>query len=95
MEIRTSEEAKQNVENFTKRFLELEQQKKELQEDVKALKEEFKEEGVPVQIVCKVINRLKALKKLTEAQKFEEDTIQEWLQKDAVIDNAIGSLISE
>lgn len=95
MEIRTSEEAKQNVENFTKRFLELEQQKKELQEDVKALKEEFKEEGVPVQIVCKVINRLKALKKLTEAQKFEEDTIQEWLQKDAVIDNAIGSLIAE
>ena len=93
-EIKTSEEARQNIENFTKRYLNLEEQKKELQEDIKALKQEFKEEGVPVQIVCSVINHLKKIKKKTDSQKFEEETILEWLMSNPEIDNQIGSLIA-
>lgn len=92
MEIRTTEEAKANIENFTKRYANLLQQKKELDADIKALKNEFKEEGVPVAVVTKVFNRIKANKKKTESQLFEEETIQEWLEANTEIDDQIGQL---
>lgn len=92
METRTSEEARQNIENFTKRFLSLQQQKKVIDADIKALKDEFKEEGVPVGIVTSVINKIKSDKKKSESQKFEIELIQEWLETNADIDNLIGML---
>lgn len=95
MEIRTSEEARTNIENFTKRFLDLQKQKKALDEDIKALKEEFKEEGVPVSIVTAVINKIKRDKKKTDSERFEEDTIQEWLVSNSDIDNDIGELVAK
>lgn len=95
MEIRTSEEAKENIEGFTKRYINLLQQKKELDEDIKALKEEFKEEGVPVGIVTKVINRIKADKKKTDSEKFEEETIKEWLEANVEIDDGLGTLVAK
>lgn len=95
MEIRTSEEARANIEEFTKRFLNLQMQKKALDADIKALKEEFKEEGVPVGIVSSVINKIKAQKKKSDSEIFEEDTIKEWLESNADIDNDIGALIAK
>ncbi len=95
MEIRTSEEARTNIEEFTKRFLNLQMQKKAIDQDIKALKEEFKEEGVPVGIVTSVINKIKAEKKKSDSEIFEEDTIKEWLQTNAEIDNEIGALIAK
>jgi len=95
MEIRTTEEARTNIVNFTKRLLDLQKQKKAIDEDVKALKEEFKEEGVPVGIVSSVINKIKREKKKTDSERFEEDAIQEWLVSDADIDNVIGELIAK
>jgi uncharacterized protein (UPF0335 family) len=95
MEIRTSEEARTNIEEFTKRFLNLQMQKKALDQDIKALKDEFKEEGVPVGIVTSVINKIKAQKKKSDSEIFEEDTIKEWLESNADIDNDIGALIAK
>lgn len=95
MEIRTSEEARTNIVNFTKRFLNLQQQKKAIDTDIKALKDEFKEEGVPVSIVAAVINKIKRDKKKTDSERFEEDTIQEWLVSDADVDNSIGELMAK
>lgn len=95
MEIRTTEEARTNIEEFTKRFLTLQMQKKALDQDIKALKEEFKEEGVPVGIVSSVINKIKSEKKKSDSERFEEDTIKEWLESNADIDNEIGALIAK
>jgi uncharacterized protein (UPF0335 family) len=95
MEIRTSEEARSNIESFTKRYIELLKQKKQIDEDVKALKDEFKEEGVPVGIVTSVFNKIKAEKKKTDAELFEEETIKEWLESNPDIDNEIGMLIAK
>jgi len=95
MEVRTSQEARQNIEEFTKRFIELQKQKKSLDEDIKALKEEYKEEGVPVAIVAKVINKIKSNKKKSDSEIFEEETIQEWLEANADIDNEIGILVAK
>lgn len=95
MEIRTSAEARENIENFSKRYINLLKQKKELDADIKALKEEFKEEGVPVGIVTKVINKIKSDKKKSDSEIFEEDTIKEWLETNKDIDDEIGILIAK
>ena len=92
MEIRTSQEARENIEKFTQRYLNLLQQKKTLDQDIKVLKEEFKEEGVPVAVVTKVINQIKADKKRSDSEIFEQDVIKEWLQTNKEIDDEIGML---
>lgn len=94
MEIRSSEEARESIENFTKRYANLLKDKRQIDADIKALKEEFKEDGVPVAIVTKVFNKIKADKKKTDAQRFEESKIQEWLEESVEIDDAIGELNS-
>lgn len=95
MEIRTSEEARKNIEDFTRRFIELQMQKKALDQDIKALKEEFNEEGVPTGKVASIVNKIKASKKKTDSERFEEDTIQEWLESNVDIDDQIGQLINK
>ena len=95
MEVRTQQQARENVETFAKRFLNLQQQKKVIDQDIKALKEEFKEEGVPVSIVVSSINKIKANKKKTDSEKFELELIQGWLEENADIDNDIGILIAK
>lgn len=94
MEIRTSEEARGNIENFAKRYLTLLKDKKIIDQDIKALKDEFKEEGVPVAIVCSSLNKIKANKKKTDSEIFEAEKIQEWLEANTDIDNDIGELIA-
>lgn len=95
MEIRSTDEAKQNVVDFTKRLIELLKQKKSIDEDIKELKAEYKEEGVPVGVVMSALNKLKALRKKTDAQIFEEDTIREWLHENTEIDDGIAELASK
>ena len=95
MEIRTSEESRQNIEEFTKRYINLLKDKKRLDQDIKALKDEFKEEGVPVGIVTSVFNKIKAEKKKSDSEIFEEETIKEWLEANAEIDDGIGQLIAK
>lgn len=95
MEIRTTEEARSNIENFTKRLIELMKQKKAIDQDIKALKDEFKEEGVPVGIVSSVLNKIKSKKKKSDSERFEEETIQEWLEANPEIDSGIGELIAK
>ena len=95
MEIRTTEEARANIENFTKRLIELMKQKKAIDQDIKALKDEFKEEGVPVGIVSSVLNKIKSNKKKSDSERFEEETIQEWLEANPEIDSGIGELIAK
>lgn len=95
MEIRSSEEARQNVENFTKEYMRLLEAKKTLDADIKDLKDNYKEEGVPVGIVCKVFNNIKADKKKSEGEKAEEDIIRDWLESNQSIDDGIGALIAK
>lgn len=92
MEIRSTESARDNALKFSKRYLELLKQKKDLDADIKALKDEFKEEGVPVGVVVKALNKVKANKKKTDAERFEEEKIQDWIERDQDIDNSIGEL---
>lgn len=87
--------AQRNIETFTKRLLNLEHEKKVLQEDIKALKDEFKDEGVPVQVVTRVINQIKREKRQSEGELHEEIVIKEWLESSTEIDDEIGSLVAK
>ncbi len=93
MEVRSTEEAKSNVVNFAKELTGLLKQKKEIDDDIKEVKQKFKEEGVPVQIVAKQINVVKADKKKTASEKFEGETIKDWLEADANVNALIDELI--
>ena len=92
MEIRTSEEVRQNIEEFANAYIALLEEKKELDKAIKDLKTEYKENGVAVNLVVKALNQIKAEKKKSDSEKFEEDTIKEWLESNQDIDNRIGIL---
>jgi uncharacterized protein (UPF0335 family) len=92
MEIISTEEAKGNVLEFTTSYIRLLEAKKILQQDIKDLKDNYKEEGVPVGIVCKVFNQIKADKKKSETEIAELDIIRDWLESDQSIDDSIGIL---
>lgn len=95
MEIRTVEEAKENVENFTKEYLKLLLHKKTIDEEIKEIKNNYKEDGVPVSVVCKVINKIKSAKKKTDSEMHEEDIIAEWLESNKDIDDSISTLMAK
>lgn len=95
MEIRTVEEARENVENFTKEYLKLLIHKKTIDEEIKEMKNNYKEDGVPVALVCKVINKIKASKKKTDSEKHEEDIIGDWLETNKDIDDSISTLMAK
>jgi len=88
----TGDEARCNVEEYTKRLVKLMMNKKEIDNDIKALKQDFKEEGVPVAIVTRIVNKIKASKKKTDTELFEEDVINGWLTDNTEIDSSIGDL---
>ena len=52
MEIRSLEESRLNTENFTKEFLKLQTQKKMIDQEIKDVKDAYKEDGVPVATVA-------------------------------------------
>ena len=95
MEIRTAEEARENIENFTKEYLKLLLHKKTIDEDIKDMKNNYKEDGVPVSVVCKVINKIKSAKKRTDSQQHEEDIICDWLEANKDIDESISTLMAK
>lgn len=95
MEIRTSEETIENVLNFSKAYLNLLKQKKALDDDIKALKQDWKEEGVAVGKVVKVLNKIKKELKQSDSDKFEEDVLEEKLLANTTIQDTISILNSK
>lgn len=95
MEIRTQEETKQNIVDFANALLTLQLRKKEIDNEIKDLKADYKENGVPVAIVSKCISAIKTRKKKSESEIFELETIEAWLESDKTVDDNITELISE
>jgi len=93
MEQRSSEEARTSVESYALEAIAILKKKKQLDDELKEIKQHYKEEGVPVQIVSKVISIVKSNKKKTASERFEVDTITEWLENNPNISNGIDELI--
>jgi|SaaInl8_200m_RNA_FD_contig_31_1915962_length_1905_multi_12_in_0_out_0_2 hypothetical protein len=95
MEIRSTEEARENIVNFTNEYIRILMAKKELDAEMTDIKNSYKEEGVPVSIVTRVFGKIKSAKKKTETELAEEEIIQEWLESNAEIDDKIGILTAK
>ena len=95
MQIRTADEARENIENFSKEYLKLVMQKKSIDEEIKEIRNNYKEDGVPVGKVTKVLNKIKANKKKSDTEQTEENIIEEWLENNKEIDDMLTSLIAK
>jgi len=92
VEYKSTEEVFTEIKDFALELFELQLKKKGIDEEIKELKTSWKEEGVAVGKVTKVINQLKARAKMSEADKLEEDIIFEKLEADDTIQNKIAMM---
>ena len=89
------ETSDKNVLEFSQRYLNLLNSKKQVDLDIKALKDEFDEEGVPTKNIVKAINNIKRSRKISSSVQDEIDLFETWLNEDANISDTISDLISK
>lgn len=78
--------------SFAERYIRLQLQKKSLGEDVKELKKEFEEQGLPTKQVIKAIDRIrKELKEGSESE-IEINTFKDMLYDKTIIQNGLTEL---
>lgn len=78
--------------SFAERYLRLQLQKKAVGEDIKGLKREFEEQGLPTRQVIKALDRIR--KELRDGAEVEEEilTFKDMLFKQTNIQNQITEL---
>lgn len=95
MDLEITDEAKDNCIAFAVRLLNLLNSKKQIDQDIKALKQEFSEQGIAVNVVVKALNKLKAKKKMSQSEYFELETIGNWLETNKEVDDSLVELMSK
>ena len=80
---------------FSNRYLNLLEQKRTIDLDIKALKQEYDEQGLATKVVVKAINSLKKEKKETISQQDELAMFKEWLSANKEVDDKICSLATK
>lgn len=80
---------------FSNRYLNLLEQKRALDLDIKALKQEYDEQGLATKVVIKAINSLKKEKKETISQQDELAMFKEWLSSNKEVDDKICTLATK
>ena len=89
-----SNDSKDLVNQFGERYLNLVLAKRVVDQDIKALKQEFNEQGIPTKLVVKAINNIKKDKKVSQSEKFEMEKFEDWLRENQKIDNALTEITS-
>lgn len=80
---------------FSNRYLNLLDQKKTIDLDIKELKQEYDEQGLATKVVIKAINSLKKEKKETISQQDELAMFKEWLSENKEVDDKICALATK
>lgn len=78
--------------SFAERYIRLQLQKKSLCEDVKELKKEFEEQGLPTKQVIKAIDRIRKELKEGSDSEIEINTFKNMLYDKTVIQNGLTEL---
>ena len=78
--------------SFAERYIRLQLQKKSLCEDVKELKREFEEQGLPTKQVIKAIDRIRKELKEGSDSEVEINTFKDMLYDKTVIQNGLTEL---
>ena len=80
---------------FSNRYLNLLDQKRTIDLDIKELKQEYDEQGLATKVVVKAINSLKKEKKETISQQDELAMFKEWLSENKEVDDKICALAAK
>jgi len=80
MEIRSTEETKEQILEFVNTILGLQLQKKAIDAEIKEVKQDYKENGLAVGTISKVISQVKSSLKQSESDKAEEDILREYIE---------------
>jgi len=92
MQIRSTEEVMNDSYEYAEAILECMLRKKAIDSEIKEIKEDFKERGIAVGAVTKVINELKKKAKADAGELLEQEIIMEKFEAKENILNLIDSL---
>lgn len=95
MEIRSQEEVLVKIEDCAREILKLQSAKKKIDEEIKEIKQAYKEDGIAVGLVNKAINEIKKMKKQSASEQFELDIIIDRLSNNKDIDDSITEIIAK
>lgn len=91
-DVKYNTDTKEVMEQFISDLVNLEVEKTSINEKIKELKADYKEEGLPVGLIVKCFNKIKKSKKMTDSERFEEDAIETLLSESQVVDEALLKL---
>jgi len=89
-----TDEMIEKIYSYANALITLQIEKKAIDEQIKELKADYKEEGIAVGVVTSVVSKLKAKAKKNDADIVEEDIITEKLEANQNIQDQIKQLIS-
>lgn len=88
------EDTHKYVIEFTKRYVNLLLEEKRIKEDIKALRQEYEELGVPTKIAIKALNEQKKIKKTGYHEMEEVELYLKWISESTELDDVIAELIA-
>jgi len=94
MEIRSTEEVMKASYDFAHAILEKQIQIKSIQDEIKEIKANYKEQGIAVNAVNRVINMLKTKAKKSPGEVLEESIIMEKMEANKDIQDQITILVN-
>lgn len=92
MEIRPVDEVMETAFEFAEKLIGLQLQKKGIDAEIKDLKLDYKEEGIAVSLVTKIVGKMKAEMKKTSGELLEEDILTEKMNANENLKDQISAL---
>jgi len=92
MEIKTTDETMVTVNEYAEKLIGLQLQKKGIDAEIKELKADYKEEGIAVGLVSKIISKMKADLKKTSGEIMEEEILTEKLNANQSVVDMVSAL---
>ncbi|PKH05501.1 hypothetical protein [Moritella sp. Urea-trap-13] len=86
-------ETKGIINEFISKFSDLELEKKDINLRIKDLKQDFIEEGIPVNLVISIYKEVKKEKVVTDSERYERAAIKEWMHDSKEVDDALSKLV--
>lgn len=85
-------EGKELTNQFVQRYTRLQLQKKNINQDVKVLRQEFEEQGLPTGDVLKAFNKMRSDKKAGDEKLEQIEAFKQWLESDRETQDLITEL---
>ena len=85
-------EGKDLANQFVQRYTRLQLQKKNIGKDVKALRQEFEEQGLPTSDVLKAFNKMRSEKRAGDEKLEQIETFKQWLQENTETQDLVTEL---